>query len=368
MVRVAARRESPAPPPPRVETAITRSRSANELKLEALQKEHERLLRDIAKRKAACTLAEQAAREAATAFALRVEPLRAAFYETLKELRTIFTKLLADGRLNKRDRTRVRRLYQELMPDLDVDGDEAFAPGERARSDFDEPPFSEPRGSRSSDDERARDPEFSAPRPAEKGAAVLRAVFRRLAIALHPDKVQDAAQKEQRTAVMKDITRAYEAGDVARLLEIERSWLAAAPLADDPGGLLRRIAGLLGANTELRKQLRTLTAQLKSLKQDVPRPARKARGRAAPGELSETELFVRELERELGKVRSLRDFAHSFAEGRIGIDEFVRGPRPAGTSSEDELLELLSQVLDDVEEPEPYERPARRAKRGSGRR
>jgi hypothetical protein len=371
MVRATARQQSSEPVGSVTQTGITRSRSATELKLEALQKEHERLLRDIAKRKAACELAEQAARDAATAFQLRVDPMRKAFFDTLKELREIFASLFAPGsRLNKRDRARVRRLYQELMPDLDldddVDGD--FSAGQRrAERDFEEPPswHSGARGG-----ERAADPDFSAPRPAEKGAGVLRAVFRRLAIALHPDKVQDAEQKELRTAVMKDITRAYEAGDVARLLEIERSWLAAVPLDDDPGGLLRRIAGLLGANTELRKQLRTLTAQLKTLKQAVP-PAptqKKRRSRTAPTELSETDLLVRDLERELGKARSLRDFARSFVDGTIDIDEFLRGPVAARPSNEDELLELLAEMLADAGEPDIDERRGRRTKRGARQR
>jgi hypothetical protein len=364
MVRV-ARRESPESSPALDATSIMRSRSANELKLEALQKEHERLLREIQKRKAARVLAEQAAREAATTFALRVDPLRAAFFETLKELRAIFARLLSpEGRLNKRDRARVRRLYQSLMPDFVDERDD----GAGEPDDFEPGPFSGPPREPASD-QRAFDPEFSAPRPAEKGAAVLRAVFRRLAIALHPDKVQDAEQKEQRTAVMKDVTRAYEVGDVARLLEIEKSWLAEAPLADDAGGLLRRIAGLLGANTELRKQLRALTAELKGLKQwapPAPQRGRRRRGSAA-SETSETDRLVRELENEVAKVRSLRDFAQRFADGQMHVDEFVRGPAPAGPSSEDELLELLAQISDEAQESEAYD-DRRRSRRGSARR
>jgi hypothetical protein len=368
MVRMAARRERFEPPVAVTQTGITRSRSATELKLEALQKEHERLLRDIAKRKAACALAEQAARDAATAFQLRVEPLRTAFYATVKELRAIFASLLAqDSRLNKRDRARVRRLYQELMPELgddDAASDFADEPGE--------PDFGEPRSSwhGARGEERATDPDFSAPKPSEKGAGVLRAVFRRLAIALHPDKVQDPEQKEQRTAVMKEITRAYEAGDVARLLELERNWLAHTPPADDPDGLLRRVARLLGANTELRKQLRALTAQLKSLKQSLPRApvSKKRRSRSAASEPSETEVLLGELERELDKVRTLRDFAQSFVEGRIDIDDFVRGPVAARASNEDELLEFLAQIIEEAREPEPHERRGRRARRGPGQR
>jgi hypothetical protein len=377
MVRGAAQREHARAPAqaraPVIQTGITRSLSATELKLEALQKEHERLLRDIAKRKAACELAEQAARDAASAFEQRVDPLRVAFFQTLKELREIFGALLgSESRLNKRDRARVRRLYQELMPDLgeadpepDFSGNDG-AEREHAERDFD--PFSRSEPPR---DERASDPGFSAPRPAEKGAGVLRAVFRRLAIALHPDKVQDSAEKDKRTAVMKDITRAYESGDVARLLELERSWLAATPVADDDqGGVLRRVAALLGANTELRKQLRALTAQLKNLKLQAPRPpARRSRSRSRTGVTppSETDRLVSQIERELEKVRALRDLAQSFRDGSIGIDELLRGPVSSRSSQEDELLELLAQVIEEAQEAEPYERRRAAKRRRSSR-
>lgn len=367
MVRGAAQREHAQARAPVTQTGITRSLSATELKLEALKKEHERLLRDIAKRKAACELAEQAARDAASAFEQRVDPLRVAFFQTLKELREIFAALLgSESRLNKRDRARVRRLYQELMPDL---GDDEPAPdfgGEHEHAERDFEPFSRSEPPR---DERASDPGFSAPRPAEKGAGVLRAVFRRLAIALHPDKVQDAGEKEQRTAVMKDITRAYESGDVARLLEIERSWLAAMPVAeDDQGGVLRRVAALLGANTELRKQLRALTAQLKNLKQQAPQPPpRRRRSRAEAAAPSETDRLVSQIERELEKVRALRDLAQSFRDGRIGLDELLRGPVSPRSSQEDELLELLAQVIEEAQEAEPYERRRAAKRRRSAR-
>lgn len=371
MVHGAVQRELAEAPARVTQTGIMRSRSATELKLEALQKEHERLLRDIAKRKAACALAEQAAQEAARAFDQRVAPLRTAFFQTLKELREIFAALLGnDSRLNKRDRARVRRLYQELMPDLgEAEAEPDFSGqhgGESHGAERDFEPFS---GSEPPRDERASDPGFSAPRPAEKGAAVLRAVFRRLAIALHPDKVRDAAEKEKRTAVMKDITRAYESGDVARLLEIERSWLAALPVADDAqGGVLRRVAALLGANTELRKQLRSLTAQLKNLKQQAPQPpARRRRARGGVTPPSETDRLVTQMEREIAKVRALRDLAQSFREGHVGIDELLRGPVDTRASSEDDLLELLAQVIEEAEEAAPYER-ARAAKRRRGSR
>ena len=73
------------------------------------------------------------------------------------------------------------------------------------------------------------------PRPAaapfrDPDRAVIRGLLRRLAEALHPDKVQDERDKATRTEVMKEITVAYRERDFARLVEIERAWAASAPV------------------------------------------------------------------------------------------------------------------------------------------
>lgn len=343
---------------------LTRHRSPAELKLEALTKEHERLLREIGKRKAACESAEQAARDAANAFHQRIEPMRRAFMAALEELRAIFEALLAPkSRLNKRERARVRKLFVELMPEpFDDEEPSSRGPGRAPPS---EPPPSEREfvGGRA----REGDPSFSAPRPAEKNTGVLRAVFRRLAIALHPDKVRDPEEKERRTRVMKDITRAYESGDVARLLEIERTWLAQLPLGEDDGALARRIASLLGANTELRRQLRTLTAQLKALKAMLPRaPSKRRRSTSALFEVTAEERIAQDIERELAHVRRMRDHARKFADDEIDIETFLRGPESEAQLGDDDLVDLLAQLIVEAQaadvdfEPDARAAPSRR--------
>src|SRR5690606_36574923 len=92
---------------------------------------------------------------------------------------------------------------------------------------------------------------YSATKPSEKNSGLLRALFRKLAVALHPDKVQDAKERETLTSVLKEVTRAYESGDVARLVEIDRTWLAQAPVPERELDVARRITDLLAANKEL---------------------------------------------------------------------------------------------------------------------
>lgn len=340
------------------EAALTVHKSPAQLRLEALQEEHERLLREITKKRATREVVERDARDAASAIAARVMPLREAFASTLKELKGIFSGLLGeDSHLSKRDRARVRRLYARLLPDL------AAAPEE------DEGPRSSPfEGHGDAAWEEApddgSDAGYSARKPDEKNTGVLRALFRKLAIALHPDKVQDPREREQLTSVMKEVTRAYESGDVARLVEIERHWLAQSAAPERENDIERRVTELLSANKELRRQLRGLTAELKELKQSVPGLAaprrRGARSSAMRAELDE---MVEQMERELTELRGLRDFARRFADGEISVTEFLLGPE-LGMDDDDPFDQMLAEVLEAMLDEPPRRRPgARRRQR-----
>ena len=341
------------------QAALAIHKSPAQLRLEALQQEHERLLRDITKKRATREVVERDARDAASALAARVMPLREAYFATLRELRQIFDGLLGqDSHLSKRDKARVRRLYVRLVPELWPDA------GDAAEGDVDD---GEGRGAPPWDEAEARGGEagYSASKPDEKNTGVLRALFRKLAIALHPDKVRDDEQREVLTGVMKEVTRAYENGDVARLVEIERTWLARVPEADREGDTERRITELLSANKELRRQLRTLTAELKELKQSMPgMAAPRRRGAASKAVRAELDEMVEQMERELSALRKMRDFARSFTNDEMSVTEFLLGPEP--DYDEGDLMdEMLAEVLEAMADSPRTRRSggARRARR-----
>lgn len=340
------------------ETALAVHRSPAQQRLEALLHEHERLLREITKKRTSREVVERHARDAQSELAARVMPLREAFSTTLRELKTIFDALLGAGsHLSKRDRARVRRVYARILPDLAAESEED---GPRSAGNPGRPPAWEPDDEPEDD---GGDAGYSATKPDEKKAGVLRALFRKLAVALHPDKVQDPKERDALTGVMKEVTRAYESGDVARLVEIERTWLAQAPVPDRELDVARRITEVLAANKELRRQLRGLTAELKELKQSIPgaSPARRGARKTAPR--SEVDELIGQMERELSELRSIRDFAQSFADGEIGIAEFMLGPEVPGQEDVDPFEQMLAEVLEAM-----ADRPPRSEKASGGRR
>jgi hypothetical protein len=304
----------------------------------AAEREHERLLNEIRKKKAARETSESTARDAARALDARLGPLRDALCAVVAEVQAIFTSLLgADSRLSRRDKVRVRRAYGHLLPEREA-ADEAGPP------EAERPPCGGTPGAR-----RRGAPEaeagYSAPKPKDQGPCLLRSLFRKLAIALHPDKEQDPKQRATLTSVMKEVTHAYEIGDVARLVELDRSWLAAPVPCEPEQDVERSTQLLLQANQELRRQLRALSAEVKSLRDSVAvafGPARGGRGRGA-GDGGQ-DWLLSELERELTEMQSLRDFARAFLDGDVSLSEFLLGP----PSPLDEQLDRAEQFLFDA--------------------
>jgi len=324
--------------------ALTLQRSPARRKLETLEKEHERLLAEIRKKKLARDASESAAQEVAHALHARLRPLREALVTAASEVHAIFRSLLGEeSSLNRRDKARVRRVYGHLLFQGQQEQEAADAAGSAHSS-------SQTAGAHSAGDARQRrsahepaEAGYTAPKPQNGGPCLVRTLFRKLALALHPDKVQDSDERATLTAVMKEVTRAYELGDVARLVELERSWLAAAVPSEPDEELARRTAQLLEANQQLRQQLRGLSAELKALRDSVAGSLGPRGGRQRGACDWTSELLLAELERELGEVQALRDLARSFRDGEINLSEFLVGPAWA----EDEL-ERAERLFEEV--------------------
>jgi len=145
---------------------------------------------------------------------------------------------------------------------------------------------------------------------------------------------------------MKEVTQAYANEDLAKLVELERTWLAQGATSDEDE-LESRSARLLAHNGELRRQLRALTARLKALKQSLPGISWPRGRRAASGAEIASEV-IGELEREVRSIEGLRDAARELREGRSSVSEFLMGPRPAHDEQEQAVNELFEQMLEEL--------------------
>jgi hypothetical protein len=312
-------------------------------RLSALLREHDRLLKKIDRKKKDLEGLVQRVQAAGVALA-GAQPLIALREGLDREIHAIFDHLLARKRQPRGFRRLVVALYEMLQHTGvlsfrdrgDDQGDDApeFFDG----FDADGGPFGGGPGAGGVPHRDGESPSARRPGDAPEDQS-LRGLFRRLATALHPDKVHDEDEKARRTEVMKEISRAYEDRDLARLLKLERTWLAGGGLghtgddrtSDDhtPDEIDRRCAHIQRTNAGLHTQLKIVVQELKDLRRSPPALILKDLKRATErGEDPIAELIAG-ANAEVARARELRDFAVSFRDGRITLDEFIRGPASA---------------------------------------
>jgi hypothetical protein len=353
----------------------------------ALLRVHDRLMRAVAARKkslAALTAKiEDVARRLTEAWPIADECRRLD-----EEIHALFAELLARKRQPRETRQMVNALHHMLQeagvlsprPTRGRKGEAADF------SDRHEVPFADaPRDAEATADDAGAPfgaGGYSARRPTNEPAnQSVRRLFRDLAMALHPDKVPDEAEKARRTEVMKELSRAYEEGDLARLLELKRIWLSAGQVAAaSEDEVARRCATLAQTNAALCRQVKGLDAELRELRRSPParmlKDLRKAKGPAGQDPVA---VMIAQAKEERDRVLALRDFVGAYRDGRISLDELIKGPPSmrdggpfAGDDAENEDGDFdeegFTAFLDDIfgDSPSPGRGRRRRARRRPG--
>jgi hypothetical protein len=200
----------------------------------------------------------------------------------------------------------------------------------------------------------------------------MRDLFRRLATAIHPDKTQDADSREQRTEAMKEVTRAYQDGDLARLLELEKVWLAgeSPESGDHEDETERRCSSIEQTNRELKRQLKELDTKMRELRRSAPAGFATALGLGGKHGDAQLSGLLSTLENEVQALRETRAFVQSFVDGKITCAQFVAGPANGQFRDPDFEPDLgdLEDFLADILLPSGFGAPGPRAPRRRRRR
>lgn len=200
--------------------------SESSLRLRAAVAEHDKLLVAVARKRRELRRFSDKLDAARSQVATHLSPVADDLRRLDATIHTLLESLARDKRRPLRDRKQLEKLHADLRRNGTLSSRDAPPPPESAVK-------------------------------ADPGA--IRTLFRSLADALHPDKVQDEAQKASRTEIMKQVTVAYAQNDLARLVEIQRE-SAAVQHTDDS----QRLAALTQTNAELAHQLRKLTLELRA--------------------------------------------------------------------------------------------------------
>jgi hypothetical protein len=273
-----------------------------------LLRERARLLRDVQRKKLQLAQVQEKATQGARDAVTRVAPLMQQHQRLRHELTGIFSELLVEGRLTARARREVARLRSDLqlrgvLPPLADDDDPKRQVDEAPRRN------GHTRGTARSE------PRVTGAQQVGQTRRSLRELFRSLARAMHPDQARHETDRQERTQRMKEATRAYEDGDLARLLELESEWRNERAGAE-AGDSLARCRELEGINRELLKQVRSLTRRLR----DAKREARTQSRDLVPDELVEQATF------ELDALQQIHEYLQRLRDGKLKPSESTVAP------------------------------------------
>jgi hypothetical protein len=275
----------------------------------ALRRERDRLLKQIAAKKKELSRARAKTSDALGRMGERMGPLLAQRRDLEEEVHACFAQLLS-AKGSRRQRASILLMYESLQAGGFI-GYRAVSPETTDFAFDDDPPERSGGG-------------YSAPQPGQ--APTLRSLFKRLTVALHPDRVQHDDEKARRTQLMKEVTRAYEQGDLARLLELERLWCSAGAEVSAPDRETELIAALERTVRELKAQLRSVLDELRALRRSDEFHAAKGFRQAQDAGVDPLVEVLEETETVVQVLREVRDLALAFSAGKIAFAEFFAGP------------------------------------------
>jgi predicted nuclease with TOPRIM domain len=335
--------------------------SSFHLRFDELQKDHQWLLKQIQrKRKELNNFLEQM-REIAVEIMQRTQPFHEQLIELDREIHALFAEIFETRKFGKKTHKEVKGIYRRLQmsglispQDLDNSKDEDDADGdtdaEKSDKDAEDDDFNfdfdgdyfNNRNNPPPDHEKSK---------ASGDLKQMRRTFLRLAEVFHPDKVTNQENQEHYTEVMKEINRAYEEGDLARLLEIERHYQVGESFDLANGSISeieRQCARLEQDNQLLANQYENLKSELRWMRRTAEGEMVKSYRAIVKEGLDPIDQMVADAERHIAELSKVRTFVKDFRDKKMTIKEFLDGPVSDHQSIEDRLEELMQRALEEL--------------------
>ncbi|WP_243902450.1 DUF3891 family protein [Aetokthonos hydrillicola] len=190
--------------------------------------------------------------------------------------------------------------------------------------------------------------EFSSA-PRTEASKKVRQIFLRLAEIFHPDKVSDTSTQAYHTEIMKEINKAYQEGDLARLLEIERQHQVGESIESNSENDLSRKC------TQLEQENQFLATQYENLKRDLAQVKHTPEGgmvancrKAKRQGIDPIAEMLAQVEFEIKMITDIRDFVRDFRDEKITVKEFIDGPKTKRNRNQETKEELFEQMLEDL--------------------
>lgn len=334
-------------------TTTTLGKSEFHLRLESLEIEHQKLLKQIKKKRAELDKFIEQMRTVATEVYGRAAPNIQKIAVIDGEIHTIFKEILKNKKLNKQNKKKVEEIYRSLqyaeiispqpLEKEDIEIDEKF--------DADEDFHKSNQSNHHQHYYYQSDTEVeSASASRSESSKKIRHIFLRLAEIFHPDKTSDSETQEHHTEIMKEINRAYTEGDLARLLEIEQQHQVGEKIdSSSEDDLSRKCIRIEQQNGVLKTQFESLKKSLREAKKTpqggMVTDFRKFRKQG----VEPLDTITEQLEHQINIISQIRDYAQDFNQSKITVKDFLRGPEILRSLQEEMMSELLEDMFDDFD-------------------
>jgi hypothetical protein len=332
-----APKKSAAKKTPKVSAEPTLALSDLHLRLAGLEKENEKLLKQIGKKRKEMDNFLAKTQEIGREVVTRSSSFLAQIEELDKEIHRGFEQLFTTRKMGKSTAKMIEEIYFELQASRMI----SINPKHRPRSFLEEILGLDPNWEQEVMEEEAeifgeegdnyyRRSESEAPSAAvnREESRKIRQVFLRLASVFHPDKVLDGSESEEYAEVMKEVNLAYQRGDLARLLEIEKKYEVGATIdLNSTDDLTIRCQQLDRENQLLKEQQTALNKEMRQVKASEPGQIIKQYEQLSKQGINPLDELIEEAQHNLDNITTLRDFVQSFIDRKITVAEFKRGPK-----------------------------------------
>jgi len=324
------------------------------IRLEFLEKEHQSLLKQIKRKRTELKNFIEQMRSFGTEFLTKATPNFQKMAELDQEIHTLFEEIFTTRKFGKQTLKNIEAVYRNLQitgvisvkansKHVDTELDEPFE-NEDTTTDF------------SNETSEEQHQYWQSQHPVESPSVArtddqrkIRQTFLKLAEIFHPDKVKDSETQKYHTEIMKEINKAYQEGDLARLLEIERSQQAGEVIDNNSeDDLTRRCRTLEQQNQILLAQYENLKHELRLTKNTPEGTMVTDSRKAAKKGIDAMAAIVETMESQINVVSGIRDFVKDFREQKITIKEFLAGPAPLHSLDEEIIEDILEQMLSEL--------------------
>ncbi|BBD62863.1 heat shock protein DnaJ domain-containing protein (plasmid) [Nostoc sp. HK-01] len=324
------------------------------LRLEYLEKQHQSILKQIKRKRTELNNFVEKARSLATEVVHQTTSSFQKMAQLDQEIHALFETIFTTRKFGKQTLKKIQAVYRQLQfagiisikHDTSQSGAESNEEFSHTEEDF----------STQSAQDTYQHQQWQAQETTSFGAGArtetqqkIRSTFLRLAEIFHPDKAPDSETQKYHTEIMQEINKAYQEGDLARLLEIE-SCQQVGEVVDlnNEDDLTRKCRHLEQQNQILQAQYENLKQELRLAKNTPEGEMVSSSRKAAKQGIDAVAGMVEAIESQIQAVSQIRNFVKDFQQQKLTIQEFLAGPVSLYPSEEELLQDILEQMLSEL--------------------